>query len=521
MNPMRKEMILVPSAPANPPVDAFEKITDDAMISTSPKFASSTSSSSRAHSIIEKQPSSVSISSEKDVDCPPSPSTPRRRAIFNSFWQKSSSSLLKDDDNGEGSGREVKHSPKFEPSYLGIYCFAPSPVISPKPALSPLSSSDNLAPSPARPKSILRRHQSLRERRIAPGDRPSIVAAGRSRSASAVDADDKLRLPFAPPLCRDEASVESRSSKESDHRSYVHFDPTITVREVIGEDDHIDDLKSKWFSDNELGSFMKDAVNLCHASAVNAIKTYSLSAVAKAYAAAHEAGVKDPIESSTQPGSRALFADPVLHATDEDAIVHDGSKEFFRIMSKEVQNVLIVDNSPTTLKLFQRHVLSMFPHVRIDKAMSGKDALRQIKLNSNRTPHLYDIVITEECLQKLSEVEAEHKEDKLGDNPVGCDSLDLSGSDLLRFLNDIETSAMSKINTKEGSSSGKTLHCSARPSLKIGVSVSLWEDCYSLEKAGADLFWGKPPPLPSNTLRNQLLNTLLSKRGKSVFICGC
>ena len=273
MNPMRKEMILVPSAPANPPGDAFEKITDDAMISTSPKFASSTSSSSRAHSIIEKQPSSVSISSEKDVDCPPSPSTPRRRAIFNSFWQKSSSSLLKDDDNGsEGSGREVKHSPKFEPSYLGIYCFAPSPVISPKPALSPLSSSDNLAPSPARPKSILRRHQSLRERRIAPGDRPSIVAAGRSRSASAVDADDKLRLPFAPPLCRDEASVESRSSKESDHRSYVHFDPTITVREVIGEDDHIDDLKSKWFSDNELGSFMKDAVNLCHASAVNAIK---------------------------------------------------------------------------------------------------------------------------------------------------------------------------------------------------------------------------------------------------------
>ena len=33
--------------------------------------------------------------------------------------------------------------------------------------------------------------------------------------------------------------------------------------------------------------------------------------------------------------------------------------------------------------------------------------------------------------------------------------------------------------------------------------------------------WSKPLPKRSNGMRNQIINALLSKQGKSIFICGC
>ena len=355
-------MFVVPAAPRNPRGKAFTvtSIDDDAMIVCSPTPTKTVYSPSDT---VEKRSSSPPISTDKDVKCPPSPPlTPRRRAIFNEFWERNaSSSSIKEDDYSEESGREVKQSPKLKPSYLGIYSFAPpSPLIAPKPSVvSPVSSTDSLTNSNSRPKSILRRHHSLRDRHGALMEGPKGSGngtTGRTRSAS-------LQLPFVPALYLDDASVGSRSSsdvssQQRQHHSNVHFDPTITVREVIDEHSLRSD-DSNWFSDNELGSFMNETINLCHSSAINAIKSYSLPSVAKAYAAAHEAGIKDPVVSCNQPEYRALFADPILHSTDEDAIVHDGSKEFFKIMSNEVQNVLIVDNSRTTLKLFKRHMLSM------------------------------------------------------------------------------------------------------------------------------------------------------------------
>lgn len=428
---------------------------------------------------------------------------------------------VKDDDKGNNGG--AKRSPKLEPSYLGIYSFAPpSPLmLSPKlPALTPISSTDSLtSPSPTRPKSILRRHRS--DRSLQQGREPAAGpdgTGGRPRSVSCVgpESSTKSQFDILPPPFNDDSDLSPRVSRCGDseikrHPSFVHFDPTITVRECVGEEgDEVNaqEQESNWFSENELRTFMAETVNLCHSSAITAIKTYSLPSVKKAYETACEAGVKTPILSTTHYEYRALFAEPVLHAADEDAIVHDGSKRFFKILSREMQRVLIVDSSGMTLKLFTRHILSMFPHVHIDTASSGEDALAKIEiLPSKRGPGLnYDLIVVEERLQSQDHADGNE---------------DLTGSELLRLINEMEASFYSN-GIKHSSRPHSKIAPSNRKCLKVGVSVSLGEDCESLmNKGGADLFWSKPPPKPSHELRNQMMNALLSKRDKSVFICGC
>ena len=501
-----------------------------------------------------KSSPSSSLHTSSSSSCPASAAaaptlTPQRRSIFNSYWQKRESSISFNlDENGSdhdgpplSPGRDSsRRSPaKLEPSYLGVYSFAPSPVLGPKPPpLSPISSTDSLTPSPSRPKSILKRHRSWSrdfgrprsvsciESELERHTSASPETEGRSRSVSCVGVGAELGI-SPPPIFRDDLSVgsdelskatttsSSNNSRESSQlksqHSFVHFDPTITIRECVVREEPKDDEESNWYSETELRTFVAKTVNLCHFAAVNAVKTYSLPSVKKAYEDAQEAGIKSPILCSTYPEHRALFADPVVHITDGDAVVHEGSKKFFKIIAKEMQRVLIVDNSPMTLKLFQRKILSMFPHVHIDTVLSGEDALDKIEAGSKRKGLNYDLIIVEERLQ--------NDDEEL--------SYDLTGSELLHLVNGMESSSTSPIHyrTKQESEKATTPSndkISSRLCLKIGVSVSLGEDCESLsKKGGADLFWSKPPPKPSNGLRNQIMNALINKRGKSVFICGC
>jgi hypothetical protein len=52
--------------------------------------------------------------------------------------------------------------------------------------------------------------------------------------------------------------------------------------------------------------------------------------------------------------------------------------------------------------------------------------------------------------------------------------------------------------------------------LIIGVSTRVVDDRERLETAGADIVWGKPPPEMNATLRNSLLRTIMTKRGRRV-----
>ncbi|KAL3793774.1 hypothetical protein HJC23_013336 [Cyclotella cryptica] len=487
---------------------------------------------------------SVASAESKDPTLSPTPLSPssQRRAIFDKFWKKnaSSSSIRDDDDSASVSDLSTKRIPgtKIEPSYLGIYSFAPpSPLTSPKPGLKLINSpsDDRLTPTPNRPKSILRRHHSARGLRTVQPIEEEGGKEGKHRSLSACSASEMKastaaslvqlsfapQLPFAPELFQDDISSNSeeadwnylsRKPPLAMRNHSVHFDPTITVREVVGGISKKENEScSNWFSEDELQTFFKEAVHLCHASAISSIKTYSPPEVAKEHARAAKAGIKDPVVCSSLPEYRALFAEPILHVTDEDAIVHNGSAAFFRLTYKMVRNVLIVNGSHNILKLLQQHMMSMFPHANVDLAVSGEDALSQMQVDSSGaiSSRPYDVVIVDEKLHSLLEG-SEHKdgEDLEHATPV------MTGSQLLQHINE---SKYCHPDNREPTSASAKQHIS----LMIGISANMSEDCDSLQKGGADLLWALPPPKPSNCLRNQLLNTLLSKRGKSVFICGC
>lgn len=240
--------------------------------------------------IVEQSSMSSTGSEEKEsgVSPPRPPSTPtnQRRAIFDNFWKKSSS-IRDDNDSVTDTPTRRSGCTKVEPSYLGIYSFAPPSPLTPKPglvsAMSP-SSDDSLTPSPTRPKSILRRHHSARLRMVHPIEEEA-PAEGKSRrlslcSSSEIRPRDPMlklpfaELPFAPQLY--EGDTDSTSKDSSSMRCHgVHFDPTITVREIIGQKKD-QDPHSNWFNEDELQSFFRDAIHLCHASAINSIKVRTM-----------------------------------------------------------------------------------------------------------------------------------------------------------------------------------------------------------------------------------------------------
>lgn len=183
-----------------------------------------------------------------------------------------------------------------------------------------------------------------------------------------------------------------------------------------------------------------------------------------------------------------------------------------------VRRVLIVDSSQPMIELMRDHVLSMFPHVSVDLAPNVKNALSRMTRNTSGAViyHEYDIIIVDEHCSSSFEG-SEHQ-----DQDSGYMS-SMTGSQLLKLINDSElcTCSSEEGSDKYSEGSEKSSVSKQRRSLMIGVSTDMSEDCESLSRGGADLLWSKPPPKPSKCLRNQLLNTLLNKRGKSVFICGC
>jgi hypothetical protein len=164
----------------------------------------------------------------------------------------------------------------------------------------------------------------------------------------------------------------------------------------------------------------------------------------------------------------------------------------------------------------------MFPHVQVDMALSVEDALKlvHLELDDSTLDHRhslgYDIVIAEEHLQRgpTEECNSDQTVDKKNDGMHASNFL--TGSELLRHINDVESRCINCQLASDTNHEGMP-----RKSLKIGTSVNLSEDCELLRRGSADLMWPKPSPVPSSCLRNQLLNTLLAKRGKSVFVCGC
>ena len=184
----------------------------------------------------------------------------------------------------------------------------------------------------------------------------------------------------------------------------------------------------------------------------------------------------------------------------------------------EIQDVLVVDCHDIFLKLFSKALVEMMPHLNVVTAQSASEALKLIKSakeeqTTNIRMHGFDIIIVEERLKpndntpghqfrRRREIEKCHSVSPAGVNELLEDetlSLDFSsGSDLISFLTKQELS---------GERSGYV-------SLNVGVSAFLDRDREKLQKAGANMIWGKPPPKMDLSLSRILLTELIKKRKK-------
>ena len=258
---------------------------------------------------------------------------------------------------------------------------------------------------------------------------------------------------------------------------------------------------------------------------------------------------------------RALFTNPILQCTPEDNIVMEGSEELAVLLRSHVRNVLIVDPDETLRALFQKAMRHLFPQTKVLTTGSAEGALQLIEAaklmeintasneNDSDGPdgtvvnNGFDIIIVEERLRAswsrrdsfaddddampnpLEEAQAhmqpageDHAQDQRNSSRG---KIVTTGSDLLQLITKEEKKWMQLRELQEGDCScDLNLPHGFRPSLYIGVSVSLADDGPRLLQSGADLIWGKPPPKIDNSLRNQLVTTLLKNRGKSVLICG-
>lgn len=99
----------------------------------------------------------------------------------------------------------------------------------------------------------------------------------------------------------------------------------------------------------------------------------------------------------------------------------------------------------------------------------------------------------------------------------------LCGADLIHSILLLEQETTTTTTTMSSSSvvssAAKVLTSSSSPqlfqwkALVIGVSMYPDHDAKVLQQAGADVIWGKPIPRVGNALRNQLLTSLVAKRG--------
>jgi hypothetical protein len=196
----------------------------------------------------------------------------------------------------------------------------------------------------------------------------------------------------------------------------------------------------------------------------------------------------------------------------------------------------------------------MFPFAEIVTAQNGDEAVKLLKENQS-----FDIVVIEQCLnlpcfRQARIMEPHHRRNKTVPstlsipkllNEVSFPSLHKRGSfvatdehttsqsagearglltcgaDLIKLFARKERAdrALSKsrknVTTTSGTMASGESSSMLQPrpaALLIGVSIKPDRDAKSLQQAGADIVWGKPPPKISDALAMQLLSLLLSKR---------
>ena len=273
------------------------------------------------------------------------------------------------------------------------------------------------------------------------------------------------------------------SKKTRGEGKLVRFDPRIWVHEFHRNQREEETL---WFTSKEMNSFK--------AAAIQCIIAYNSKALSYATDSA--------IFKSKVGSGKVLYSHPALGVNGEydspygkrDIISNVSSVSQFRVnqfrdavSETEIRNILIVNSHDVFLKLFAKGMRKMFPHANITTVKTKEDALIQLeqRCSKKKTENsFFDVVVVDSTLQKNCIYKANDE------SLAGLCRLML---DMSRILGGPD------VPTK---------------SLFVGVCSDIKTGTLKLKANGADIVWQKPPPLMDDSLRDTLLSSLLTKRGR-------
>ena len=238
----------------------------------------------------------------------------------------------------------------------------------------------------------------------------------------------------------------------------ISFDPNIWVREFERtQEEH----ELTWHSNEDMERFKR------HALALIMMARQQTDFIAT--------GTGRMVQ---RPISKAMFTHTALTLDGPDDAGEALKTEKYRcaVAHNEIRNVLLVDPHDICLALFAKAITALFPLAKVSLARSNQEALEHMSSGKR-----FDIILVEERL-KLFHGQSNNKKERSN-----------SGSELIRTL----------------------ISLGATGALFVGVSAHLERDQNALERGGADLCWSKPPPLMDLRLRNNLLKSLLLKRGRA------
>lgn len=327
---------------------------------------------------------------------------------------------------------------------------------------------------------------------------------------------------FSP--CVDDMSSARRNS--TSHA--VRFDPRVTVTE------YDDQSTRQWYSDRELESFKLNTALL--------VKQYFMSHPEALVE--YNTPILDPITGAMR--RKALFCLPILGCPSGNSMsepqmknavnIQDYLKTMQYMAESEVKNILVVDPNALILDLFKRSLLMLFPHAKIETALSGSEALELLTTLLASEQRAHDIIIADErlhipiqrspVLRSSGALNESHDKgngkfyrggsfnDSSRSLPVSNAHDILTGSQLFHKILHVEQESPRSVRPEPRSKAipEATLALSIQPSsLFVGVACNK-TDATRLLDGGADFIWGKPPPPMNNALRNQMVVALVEKR---------
>ena len=180
----------------------------------------------------------------------------------------------------------------------------------------------------------------------------------------------------------------------------------------------------------------------------------------------------DPVDLTPKTPASPAYSDTVSSV----------DRTIGKLAKTEVKRILLVDPLEICLRLLSKAFKLLLPHVEIVTATSSKEALSIVA-----TSGPFDIVVIEERFKLF------HRSTPGVDSAEyrGTNEQDASGSIVLQQIASMSSSA-----------------------LFIGTSSRLQIDGPRLLEHGADWVWPKPPPTMSSELLRELVQRVLTKRGK-------